>query len=260
MLVYIFRIEGKMRGNIINEVFEGRKLLIYTPPSYKKTFNTFPVFYVQDGGDLFNPDISNALEELEDMFVCGDLDEIILVGVQTHNRMDEYTPWTAKSFGEWDISFGGKGFEYLLFLIEKLKPYICEKYRGDAEPLNTGIVGASFGGLISMYAALKFPHQFSKIGSISGSYWYPNFIQFMENELLELDLLKIYMDVGSEEGKGKTDDKRYMVERNIEVFEILKKKNIEMDKLKFFIEDDSNHGQKFFVRRFASTIKWLMSC
>ncbi|WP_259462719.1 alpha/beta hydrolase-fold protein [Caldibacillus debilis] len=75
----------------------------------------------------------------------------------------EYTPWRAKALSDPYPDFGGQGSHYLSFLVEKLKPYIDRKYKTDGRREQTGIIGASLGGLISIYAAYLYPDVFGKI-------------------------------------------------------------------------------------------------
>jgi len=202
-----------MNGSIVKELYEGRQLYLYVPPSYLGGSGTYPVMYVQDGMDLFDPQHSPAIDQLERWFAEGQLPELILVGVEPKERHNEYTPWYSQALSSQrpHDDFHGRGSEYLSFLAERCKPYIDSKYRTKPEPEHTGIIGFSLGGLISMYAAHVRPEVFRKIGSMSGSYWYEGMVDYIKEKRLYHSGLRIYMDVGSEEGSDKANIQKQMV-------------------------------------------------
>ena len=65
----------------------------------------------------------------------------------------------------------GEGDEYVDFLVKTLKPFIDKKYRTERDKANTAIAGSSMGGLISLYATLKYPKVFGVAGVFSPAFW-----------------------------------------------------------------------------------------
>ncbi|MGF7074843.1 putative alpha/beta superfamily hydrolase [Mucilaginibacter sp. 3215] len=92
--------------------------------------------------------------------------ESIIVGIDHGGeyRITEYDPYNSK-YGE------GRGDDYVQFLIKELKPYIDGHYRTQTDAAHTTIAGSSMGGLISMYAALKYPGVFGNAGVFSPAFW-----------------------------------------------------------------------------------------
>ena len=80
-------------------------------------------------------------------------------------RINEYCPYDMEGFGK------GEGDQYLQFLVKTLKPYIDKNYRTKKDKENTYIAGSSMGGLISMYAVLKYPYVFGGAGVFSPAFW-----------------------------------------------------------------------------------------
>ena len=138
---------------------------------------------MHDGNNLFDAntafmgvewEVDEAAERLIEMDL---LHEIIIVGVfNTAARLDEYTPTSSSKMG------GGRGPQYLKFLIDELMPVINQKFNTLTGPANTGIMGSSLGGLISLWAGFEHPEVFGRIGSISPSLWWDS--NMMENEYL----------------------------------------------------------------------------
>ncbi len=65
----------------------------------------------------------------------------------------------------------GEGNEYVDFLVKTLKPFIDKNYRTAKDKANTAIAGSSMGGLISLYAVLKYPKVFGAAGVFSPAFW-----------------------------------------------------------------------------------------
>lgn len=242
-----------MNEDLIHTNFTGREVCIYLPPSYATLVEGFPVVYVQDGGYLFR----EGLSKLKLMMRKKELREVILVGIGSDNRNDEYTPWFAKAATAGFIDFGGQGINYLDFLANELKPYIDGHYRTMCNPENTAIVGASLGGLISIYAAYLHPQVFGRIASISGSFWYEDFIQFMRSTHIVHCGRRIYMDVGALEGTDKKNIQKDMVIKTQQAYEVLLNQGFSLERCRFVIEEGADHEHSLFIRRFPIALQWL---
>ncbi|UQZ87571.1 Endo-1,4-beta-xylanase/feruloyl esterase precursor [Paenibacillus konkukensis] len=243
-----------MKGLLKNELWDNRELTIYVPPTYgSKPDRAYPVVYVHDGGNLFDPKYSESLTVLERQFASGELRELILVGIRPLQRLDEYTPWPAQALSAKFADFGGRGSEYADLIVRKLIPYIRERYAVLEGPEHTAMAGASLGGLISMYAAYLHPDRFGRIGSISGSYWYPGFVDYMRAHSLEdRAYRRIYMDVGSIEGKQ-------MYPLNRQVHALLRQMGHDDDRLRFDVEEGAAHDPSLFPMRLPKALQWLFA-
>ncbi|MBT2626055.1 alpha/beta hydrolase [Bacillus sp. ISL-32] len=242
-----------MNGSCNEHIFRTRTYKLYLPPSYHRCRASFPCVYVQDGGSLFEEQI----ECLEEKFHHGKLPELIIAGIEPKNRLNEYTPWPAASLHEAFDDFGGKGDQYLSEITEQLIPYIEENWNIDSSPQTRGFIGSSLGGLISMFALLKYPHMFGNIGSISGSFWYENAADIIKQSAIQPAKQRIYMSVGSKEGLGKQTIQKEMLSKTEQVYNSLKNKGFTPDQLLFTIEEDADHHRKFFIRQFANALEWL---
>ena len=251
-----------MNGRLCVQEIEQRELLIYLPPSYNREADkSYPVVYIHDRGDLFDPTHHNTLPEIEAMFVDGRLPELILVGIASAARIDEYTPWAAARLSDQRTTsdFGGQGDAYLSFIVERCKPYIDRTFLTDVGAEMTGLLGKSLGGLISMYGAYHNPDVFGRIGSISGSYWYEGFMEFMNSHLMPRceGRRRIYMDVGSREGEGKQTAQREMLSRTRNVHAKLQADGFGTEELTLIIDEGAAHEAGAFARRFPSALAWL---
>src|SRR5262245_24730789 len=131
----------------IHENFKARRLkhdrnvLVWLPISYGVRRKRYPVLYMHDGQNLFDPATAFAgvpwgIDAIIDRMVRQrKIPEIIVVGIyNTPNRLKEY-------------SAGEAGHQYAQFVIDELKPMIDSTYRTKPERDFTAIAGSSMGGL-----------------------------------------------------------------------------------------------------------------
>ncbi|MFC7681273.1 alpha/beta hydrolase [Paenibacillus sp. GCM10028914] len=236
-------------------VVEQREVVVYLPPSYETSGQNYPVAYVQDGGFLFT-ECSNYLEHL---FAKGDLQEMILVGVKTDIRNDEYTPWPAASLIPDRSPFGGKGKEYIDEVAYVLKPYIDNHYRTKKEAEFTAMIGGSFGGLISLFAGYWKPDVFGQLGLLSTSFWYEGVLDYIRQENGLNKNLRVYMSVGLCEGIYKQNIQKNMVLNTQEAARLFIEKGFSEDSLRMEWVPEGTHDDVFMVRQFPEALQWLFN-
>lgn len=191
-----------------------RQIEIWLPPDYHESENSYPVLYMHDGQNLFNPktsytgvdwDVDGTMTRLIE---TGKVRPAIVVGIwNTENRLGEYMPEKpvreAGTSDELTERTGQqlKADNYLRFLVYELKPHIDENYRTLPQPENTFIMGSSMGGLISAYAVAEYAGVFGAAGCVS-THWpiggKPLVNWFAEN-LPEPGKHKLYFDYGTED-------------------------------------------------------------
>lgn len=193
-------------GNIVVTVdFQSRRLnnkrniLVYLPPSYRSSDQHYPVIYMHDGQNLFDPTTSYAgewgVDETMEQLAKREGIEAIIVGVPNmgRQRIDEYSPFVERRLG------GGRGDSYLAFLAYGLKPVIDRDFRTLPDRTHTGIMGSSMGGLISLYGFFRFSEVFGMTGVMSPSLWFGGDDIF--NYVTAADYVpgRIYLDAGTRE-------------------------------------------------------------
>jgi predicted alpha/beta superfamily hydrolase len=184
---------------------DDRAVSVYLPPQYlEQVERRFPVFYLQDGQNLFDGRTSyisgrtwDAHTTADRLTEAGEIEPVILVGIANTGlrRMAEYTPTRDFKMG------GGEGRSYARLLVEELKPLIDRTYRTLPEAKNTGVGGSSLGGLISLYMGFAHPEVFRKIAVMSPSLWWDHrsILNAITQQAAKPDL-RIWLDIGTAEG------------------------------------------------------------
>src|SRR5213075_2601036 len=144
---------------LIPQLKRTRRVWIYLPPGYATTQRKYPVLYMHDGQNVFDDATSFAgewgVDETLDS-ISTQKREIIVVAIDHGGpkRINEYCPYDMERYGK------GEGDQYVDFLVNTLKPFIDKNYRTVKDKSGTFIAGSSMGGIISMYAVLKYPKVF----------------------------------------------------------------------------------------------------
>ena len=182
-----------------------RTVRVYQPEAYlSEPERRFPVFYLQDGQNLFDGRASYVVNRTwrahttaDELTRQGKIEPVILVGVDNTGvrRMAEYTPTRDMRMG------GGDGPRYGRLLIEELKPRIDREMRTLPYRDNTGLGGSSLGGLISLALGLDHPDIFGKIAVLSPSVWWnQRALLMMVSEARPHPRPRVWLDMGTQEG------------------------------------------------------------
>jgi predicted alpha/beta superfamily hydrolase len=183
---------------------DARTLSVWLPPDYGEQPETrYPVFYLQDGQNLFDPETAfggvpwNAGTTADRLIRAGTIEPIILVGIaNTERRLDEYGPKTVRR------RTPGRDFPYARFLVEEVKPFIDRTFSTRLDRKATAIGGSSMGGLISLFMARWYPDVFGRCAALSPALWWDNDLLLREfrDHRKGLRKTRFWIDTGTREG------------------------------------------------------------
>jgi len=207
---------------------ETRKAYIYLPESYEEDEDRrYPVLYMFDGHNVFfDEDATYGKSWGMKDFMDFTETQMIIAAIEcnTHpdnSRLKEYSPFTFD-----DDYYGhvhGKGKKTMDYIVHEFKPYIDENYRTLPDRNNTFIGGSSMGGLMSLYALMKYNKYFSAAAALSPSLWtHPEKLMHMVKTARLRKNTSIYMDYGSKE----FDNHPYMRELFVTFTAILIEKGV----------------------------------
>lgn len=161
---------------------------VFTPPGYdENTLKRYPVLYLQDGQNVFFPNasfsgadwkIQETLGVLSDMNA---IDKVIAVGIYPGDREQDYTQNGYNAYGR--------------FVAQLLKPHIDATFRTLAGPEDTAVMGASLGGVASLYLAWQWPDVFGMTACLSSTFGWRDDLQTRITTEATRDI-RIYLDSG----------------------------------------------------------------
>jgi len=196
---------------------DDRTLIVYLPPGYEyQAGRRYPVMYMHDGQNLFDPETSFVRgrtwqfgENADRLIFAGEIEPLIVVGIyNTPRRLEEYTHARDRRMG------GGEARQYGRLLVDELKPWIDARYRTLPDEENTALGGSSLGGLVSLYLGLEHAETFGKLAVMSPSVWWNHkSILGYVNEYEGPPWPRIWLDVGDAEGRRVKSDVDLLYQR-----------------------------------------------
>jgi enterochelin esterase family protein len=146
---------GQLRGRLEPLAVPGeerRKVQVYLPPGYADSAARYPVLYMQDGTNFIQ--LGRAAEVADRMITEGKLKPFIIVFVDPIERAKEY--WADDRFADW--------------MATGLVPLVDSRYRTEATREARALSGASLGGVISVWTALRHPSVFARVAGHSPAF------------------------------------------------------------------------------------------
>lgn len=171
--------------NFPSQHVEARHVDVWCPPGYDGDTARYPVIYMHDGQNLFDPAWSSIGidwgmdEAIARLTAEGAIDGAIVVGIwNSPQRYLDYMPQKplqsveARTLSEKFVQEQGhpQSDAYLRFMVEELKPFVDATYRTRSDRSHTLVMGSSMGGLISLYALTEYPAIFGGAGCVS-THW-----------------------------------------------------------------------------------------
>lgn len=163
-----------------------QRLTIWLPPGYDSSSRRYPVLYMHDGHNLFDPAKSNfnkvwaADKAMLVAMASGKVAPHIIVGVWApgKDRYRQYLPRSAYDLaspelrGGMDALAGGPVLSqaYLDWLAGPLKHWVDRTYRTLPDRRHTAIAGSSMGGLMSCWAFVERPRVYGRAACVS-THW-----------------------------------------------------------------------------------------
>jgi len=204
---------------------------------------------MHDGQNLFDNATSysgewGVDEYLDSIFKKGKK-EVIVVGIDNglNKRMNEYNPWEFQNFGK------GEGDQYVDFLVKDLKPFIDKHYRTLKNKSNTFIAGSSMGGLISLYAVLKYPQVYGGAGIFSPAFWTASGIDSTVIADAKKVNSKLFFYAGGKEGDSMVPDMK-RIEKEI--------KERSSSRIREKIDEDARHNETAWRKYFPDFYAWTV--
>lgn len=227
-----------------------RHLLVWLPPGYgENAERRYPVYYMHDGQNAY---LNWRIDEMAQALIeSGELEPLILVGVYnggTHEaRYRDYTPTRDPN-----VKTSGGADAYGRMLVEEIKPLIDSQYRTLTDAANTGLGGASLGGLVSLHLGLKHPGTFGKLALMSPSVWWDDGVAVKSvKKLAAKPAVWIWLDIGTAEGDRAAGDVKRLRDALVAKGWVLN------SDLKYFEAKGAEHSEKAFAARAGQVLTFL---
>ena len=162
----------------------------------------------------------------------------------------EMSPWKCPPVYKGGASCTGEADAYLETLTRQILPEILVQL--SMKPSYTALAGYSLAGLFAVYALYR-TGVFSRAASASGSFWFPNFLEFALNNKMTVKPDCVYFSLGDKEARARSSMLR-VVEDNTRM---LNKMCNELGIRSTFELNPGNHF-KDAPLRMAKGIAWMI--
>jgi enterochelin esterase family protein len=162
---------------------------VYLPAGYAaRAPQRYPTLFVTDGGEYIS--LALMTNVLDNLIADGMILPIIAVFVDP--RTDIHDSQTSKRMSDYTMSSA-----FVRFMIDEVRARLIKRYRMSRNASQTGIMGASLGGLIATYAAYTRPDVFGLCAAQSPSYWWNKRAMLTMIERGKRRDVKFYIDTGT---------------------------------------------------------------
>jgi enterochelin esterase-like enzyme len=271
-------LQGPVAGDLRTERLDSavfgnsRTLRVLLPPGYDAPANRerrYPVLYLNDGQNLFDPSTStfNALEwrvdeTVRDLAAAGEIDELIVVGIDhagRQARFHEYFPYVDAFLQPPDPDPQGR--RYPAFLVDDVLPFVEARYRVSRDPEHRGIGGSSAGALAALYAVIARPGTFGRLLVESPSLYVDDARVLDEAARVSVWPSRIALGAGTGENVPppcRPGDAEPEVVRDLRRLErLLRDRGVDPARIRMTIVPCGAHDEEAWARRLPDALRFL---
>lgn len=173
-----------------------------------------------------------------------------LVAISNLDWNHDMAPWDSPAAFKNGEPFTGGADDYLHLLAEEIIPRAEKELPGP--PAWRGIAGYSLAGLFALYAICQ-TDLFSRAASMSGSLWFPGFMEYIFTHEPKQRTDCIYFSLGDKEAKTRNPVLKTVQENTEEIQAFFQDKGIDT-------VFQLNHGNHFVqgIERTAAGMQWML--
>jgi len=280
---YVEKVQsGHISGHLDRYLFKPailnkRYVDVWIPETFQAG-TEYSVIYMHDGQMLFDESSTwngqewRVDETLSRLMEAGEIPPTIVVGIWNagDQRTAEYFPEDALIYIDGEISDdllsnipnGFHANRYVDFIAKTVVPFVEENYPVAKDRSGRFMAGSSYGGLISIYTATKYPELFTGIAALS-THWpgtyesndeIPDGIrEYLRQNMPEPGSHKVYFDHGTE-----TLDSLYApYQQKVDSMMVELGYTPDID-FKTDVYEGTDHSENAWADRFEAPIQFLM--
>ncbi len=161
---------------------------------------------------------------VEEAAIKYDTNIVVIIGMDWQNV---FSPWPAPGVPKGTEDFKGESPEFLKKIQEDIIPKIENQLDIKAD-VNRSLIGVSMSGLFALWQWMVCD-TFANIASLSGSFWYEGFLEWMKSITIPVKSGKGFFLLGDKESKSKVKAFNSVGENTEEILSLLKNAGIEVE-------------------------------
>jgi predicted alpha/beta superfamily hydrolase len=238
-----------------------RRITVWLPPGWRAQRRRYPVLYLNDGQNLFDPARAFAgqtwrvRETAAWLIRRRRIPPLVIVGIDhgEGRRGREYLPVDD------DRNPGAcnpLGREYAEFVTREVLPFIRREYPIGAGPSNTGFGGSSYGAIAALNTTIVKPGVFGRLLVESPSLYVGGEYLLRRARAAQRWPSRVYLGVGTRE-TSRADRNEETVE-NVRTLEaILRRAGLGHRRLRVVVDEGGTHSEGAWARRLPAALEFL---
>lgn len=239
-----------------------RRLTVWIPPRLRtKRIDRYPVLYLNDGQNLFDPARAFAgntwrvAETARRLVRTGRIPPVLIVGID-HGGMrrgreylpveDSHNPTASEPLGR----------EYAEFVTREVMAFIARTYPIARGPSNTGFGGSSYGAIAALNTAMIKPGKFGKLLIESPSLYVGNKYALRRAASVGRWPSRIYLGVGTAETHN-PERNHETVADVLELEAMLRRAGLGPRRLRVVVEPGGTHSEGAWANRLPGALEFL---
>ena len=197
LLDYIFVVIIECRPfSVKNSTGVEYSCAVALPTGYGSSARRYPVVYLMGEADVL-PVMNLLLPRFGN-----DIEPFILVGIEGKDWNAPFSPWEEPKLGKNLGPFAGGGPDFLNMLVQQVKSLVDSEYRTHPDAQHTALAGYSLAGLLTLYALFNNP-EFSRFACMSGSLWFPDFVEYASSHKPASENARLFLSLGDKEKESR---------------------------------------------------------
>lgn len=238
-----------------------RRITVWMPPGWRARRATYPVLYLNDGQNLFDPgrafagDTWRVRETAAWLVRRKRIPPLVIVGIDHGDgrRGREYLPV------EDERNPGARnplGREYAEFVTREVMPFIRRHYPVGAGPSNAGFGGSSYGAVAALNTALVKPRVFGRLLIESPSLYVGGEYLLRRARAAGRWSSRIYLGVGTAE-TSRADRNVETVDNVRKLEAILRRAGLGARRLRVVVQEGATHSEGAWAGRLPDALEFL---
>ena len=227
------------------------------------TGDRFPVLYLNDGQNLFDPARAfagvtwNVQEAVNKLVRRRAIPPLIVVGIDHGEglRGREYLPVEDDRNPS---ARGPLGRKYAEFIVHEVVPFVERNYPAARGPSQRGFGGSSYGAVAALYTSLLWPGTFGRLLLESPSLYVGNRFLLRKARSAGRWPARVYLGVGTAEA-GNAERDRETVDNVRRLEAILRGTGFGAQRLQVVVEEGGRHSEAHWARRLPGALQFLFA-
>jgi predicted alpha/beta superfamily hydrolase len=239
-----------------------RRLTVWVPPRLRtKRMERYPVLYLNDGQNLFDPARAFAgntwrvAETARRLVRTGRIPPLLIVGID-HGGLRRGREYLPVEDSQNPTSTEPLGREYAEFVTREVMPFIARAYPVARGASHTGFGGSSYGAIAALNTAMLKPGKFGKLLIESPSLYVGNKYLLRRAASVARWPSRIYLGVGTAETRN-PERNHETVAHVLELEQLLRRTGLGPRRLRVVVEPGGTHSEGAWANRLPRALEFL---